>query len=295
MSGAPDETLVRGLLREQHGDLADLELAFAAAGGDHQLWRLGPELVVRLPHHDDAAEQDVNELAWLPAIAARMPVSIPVPVRAGQASALFPRTWMITTWVTGTPADVAPLSAVEAADQLAAALKALHVAAPAKAPATQRPTLDRLAARFEQNLDYADEADVTALRDHWRTAVAAEESSGPPVWIHGDLHPSNVLTNDGELVGMIDFGLLSAGDPAVDLGAAWALLPAALMPRFFERYGTPDTATIRRAAGWAAYIGLSLIAMGQPRHRGEPWHRSAFLDIGRRTVRALSDHPVSRS
>jgi aminoglycoside phosphotransferase (APT) family kinase protein len=113
--------------------------------------------------------------------------------------------------------------------------------------------------------------------------------------MRGDLHPANVLTDDGDLAGMIDFGLLSAGDPAIDLGAAWALLPVADVPRFLELYQPSDESTILRAGGWAAYIGLSLIGMGQPQHRGEPWYRSTFRGVGERTVRALVDHSAAWS
>jgi aminoglycoside phosphotransferase (APT) family kinase protein len=81
---------------------------------------------------------------------------------------------MITTWVPGTPADVAPLATAVAADRLADALKALHGVAPPSAPATQRPTLERLSQPFEQKLDSVGEADAVTLRRVWRTALAAD-------------------------------------------------------------------------------------------------------------------------
>jgi aminoglycoside phosphotransferase (APT) family kinase protein len=44
-----DGALVRALLREQHPDLAGLELRDVDGGWDNQMWRLGPDLAVRLP------------------------------------------------------------------------------------------------------------------------------------------------------------------------------------------------------------------------------------------------------
>ncbi|MYX50365.1 phosphotransferase, partial [Streptomyces sp. SID8385] len=64
-----------------------------------------------------------------------------------------------------------------------------------------------------------------AVRAVWEDAAAAPEWTGPRLWLHGDLHPANVLTADGTFCGVIDFGDLFAGDPAGDLAAAWVLLP----------------------------------------------------------------------
>ena len=75
------------------------------------------------------------------------------------------------------------------------------------------------------------EADVRAV---WDDAVAAPAWEGPPVWVHGDLHPANVVVADGTLAGVVDFGDLFAGDPAWDLAAAWVLLPAGAAARFFD-------------------------------------------------------------
>ncbi len=44
------------------------------------------------------------------------------------------------------------------------------------------------------------------------------------VWLHGDMHAQNVLSQDGRLAGVIDWGDMCSGDPAVDLGAVWGVL-----------------------------------------------------------------------
>ncbi len=88
------------------------------------------------------------------------------------------------------------------------------------------------------------------------------------MWVHGDLHPANVVVSDGTLSGIIDFGDLFAGDPAWDLAAAWVLLPAGTAARFFDRYARADEAAIRRARGLAAMKSLFLMLMGQNGDRG---------------------------
>ena len=62
------------------------------------------------------------------------------------------------------------------------------------------------------------------------------------MWVHGDLHPANVVVSDGTLSGVVDFGDMFAGDPAWDLAAAWVLLPAGTASRFFDMYAQADEA-----------------------------------------------------
>ncbi|MBV1954738.1 phosphotransferase, partial [Streptomyces sp. BV333] len=120
--------LVRSLLREHHPDLAGLPLSLAARGWDNQMWRLGDRLAVRLPWATESADALLRkEHAWLPGLAPHLPLPVPVPRHLGEPSPLFPRPWLLTTWVPGEPADRAPATrADQAADTLAAFLTALH-------------------------------------------------------------------------------------------------------------------------------------------------------------------------
>lgn len=129
-----DENLVRSLVQEQHPDLAGLDVREVAGGWDNQLWRLGDELAVRMPRTERAPSLLRKEHRWLPALAPRLPLPVPTPMRIGAPSTRFPRPWTIATWVPGEPADRAPISNDSAADTLAGFLKALHVKAPADAP-----------------------------------------------------------------------------------------------------------------------------------------------------------------
>ncbi|WP_329283627.1 aminoglycoside phosphotransferase family protein [Streptomyces sp. NBC_01451] len=280
--------LVRDLLKDQHPDLAGLPIREVAGGWGNQMWRVGDELAVRMPRTEEAPDLLRKECRWLPVLAPRLPLPVPTPVRIGEPSARFPRPWAVMTWVPGEPLDCTTISrGNHAADALAGFLRALHAEAPAEAPAS----LDRgghpkkCTDGFENFLQAIDPggftADTPAVRAVWDDAVAAPEWEGPPVWLHGDLHPANVVVTDGTLSGVIDFDSMFAGDPAWDLAAAWLLLPAGVASRFFDTYAQADEAAIRRARGLAAVKCLFLILMGQNGDRGLPGGKPNWGPVGR--------------
>jgi len=289
-----EQDLVRALLAEQHPDLADLELRDVAGGWDNQLWRLGTELAVRLPRTERAPALLRTEQKWLPVLARRLPLPTPAPVRIGEPSALFEHTWTITRWVEGDPADHAPITRADAAETLAGFLVALHQQAPTDAPTnpTRGIPLAAMHDGFTSSLRViADDVSVDAAREIWEKAVAAPAWHGPPTWLHGDLHPANVVVRDGTLAGVIDFGELCAGDPATDLSAAWILLPAGTASRFFATYRDADEATIARARGWAVLRALHLISIGRNGRLGLPGGKPTWEPAGRAALeRAVTVH-----
>jgi aminoglycoside phosphotransferase (APT) family kinase protein len=289
-----DTDLVRALLSDQHPDLADRELRRVDGGWDNQMWRLGNELAVRLPRTERAPALLHIEQTWLPAVAGRLPLPTPIPVRIGQPSRLFEHTWTIARWVDGEPADHTPITRVDAADVLAEFLRALHDRAPADAPAN--PGRGIPFAEFEEDTEecfavIADHPSAAGARHVWDEALAAPGWAGAPLWLHGDLHPANVVVRNGTLAGVIDFGEMCAGDPATDLSAAWILLPAGAADRFFDAYGHADDATITRARGWAVLRALGLIEVGQNGRRGLPGGKASWEPAGYATLeRVLIPH-----
>ncbi|WP_172381765.1 phosphotransferase [Streptomyces sp. MNP-20] len=298
---APDaditEDLIRDLLRAQHPDLADRPLKLGARGWDNQVWRLGDDLAVRMPWATRSADDLLRkEHAWLPALAPRLPLPVPVPQRLGEPSARFPRPWLVTTWVPGEPADHAPATrAADAAVTLAAFLTALHRPAPDGAPEGRDrggPLADTAEA-CAQGLTSATERglirDPEAVRAVWEDAAAAPGWAGPRLWLHGDLHPANVLTANGTFCGVIDFGDLFAGDPAFDLAAAWILLPDGALDLFHEACRpVPDTATLRRARGWAVLRALACLHIGDAGVRGRPGGKATWGPPAQAALRRLT-------
>lgn len=293
--------LIRDLLQDQHPDLAGLPLREVEGGWGNQMWRLGDELAVRIQRMDTDPDHHLKERRWLPLLAPRLPLPIPFPVRSGTPSERFPKMWTVMTWVSGLPLDQGSITRGEhAADTLAAFLRSLHVPAPADAPVDpgrgahpkdSTNGFDRFFGSLDADVIGSDAADVRAI---WDDAVAAPAWEGPPVWVHGDLHPANVVVAHGTLAGVIDFGDLSVGDPALDLAAAWVLLPAGAAAHFFAAYAEADEATVRRARGMAALKSLFLMLMGQNGDRGLPGGKPAWGPAGRAALDRVLSEPVAR-
>ena len=306
--------LVLRLLADQHPDLASLPVSFLANGWDNVMYRLGSRLLVRLPRRALGAEIIVNEQRWLSLLAPRLPLPIPAPERTGVPALGYPYSWSVVPFIPGIPASSvfaaggpAALAVPDALDwavvtaSLARFLGALHVPAPADAPRNPRrggPLASR-AGLFADNLQIALAADGAAggvprasrnaVLGAWADALAAPVYAGPPLWLHGDLHPANILHSERRLSGVIDFGDITAGDPASDLSVAWMLLPLEWHGAFRAGYaaaGGPgggaaddDSALWRRARGWALALGIVFLA-----HSAD---NPELLGIGRRTLAAV--------
>jgi aminoglycoside phosphotransferase (APT) family kinase protein len=280
--------LVRRMLRAQHPDLADLPVQRVANGWDNVVFRLGGELAVRMPRREVAAGILLNEQRWLPLLAPRLPLPVPAAVRIGRPGPGYPWPWSIVPFLPGRPASDTPPSDLRAAAVVIGGfLGALHQGAPPDAPANpvRGVPLARRAAAFEQNLgSVAAEVDQAAVTRTWEAALAAPPWDAPGIWLHGDPHPGNILVRDGRVSAVIDFGDITAGDPATDLALAWMMLPAGCHEAFREAYHR--SASVRageplwlRARGWALNFALAFLANSadDPRLRA----------VGRHTLAAV--------
>lgn len=273
------ERLVRALLREQHPDLADLALVEVASGWDNLIYRLGDALSVRLPRRATSATLVEHEQRWLPELAVGLPLPVPVPVRVGVPGCGYPWRWTIGTWLPGRAAELDPPADLEAAAALLGEfLAALHRPAPADAPHNPYRGVplaersDRLIAGLDLLTGSVDRARVM---DRWSVLVQTPAWPGPPLWLHGDVHPLNLLVDDGRLSAVIDFGDVTAGDPASDLAVGWMLFE--LTPReVFRASSGADPDTWARAEAWALALGVAM-ATGDDQ----------VAAIGRRTIAAV--------
>lgn len=259
-----DEPLVRSLLADQAPEFSTLELWRAASGWDNEMWRVGPDHVVRVPRRASAVELIDHEQRWLPLLARHLPVPVPVPVVAGRATERHPRPWNLVRWLPGQPLAARPGSA-SFARSLASFLLALHRPAPHDAPLNEWrgvPLASR-ADRVEAGLDaFAVRSKGHAadrLRRRWDQLVVTREYESEPVWIHGDLHPLNLLERDGELAAVIDFGDLSSGDPASDLAVGWMAFETDGRELLRSLLPNVDDATWARAQGWALALGVLVL------------------------------------
>jgi aminoglycoside phosphotransferase (APT) family kinase protein len=283
-----DVALVRRLLRAQFPRWADLSLApVPSAGTDNALYRLGEDLVVRLPRIGWAVAAVAVEHRWVPWLAPRLPVPVPVPVALGRPGAGYPWPWTVCRWLPGANPDPgAAAGAAPLADDLGAVVTALHRLDAGHGPPAARgvPVAERDGATRAAlaALAGSDEAvDLAAAEAVWAAACRVPPWPGPPVWLHGDLSPGNVLVAGGRLVGLLDFGCTGVGDPAVDLVPTWNLFAPTAAAEFRDTIEIDDD-TWDRARGWA----LSIALIQLPYYRGT---NPTLAASSRRTIARILD------
>ncbi len=277
-----DVALVRRLLREQFPEWAKLPLsAVAESGTVNALYRLGDELVVRIPRNRPSLWSDLDdEFTWLPRLAPLLPVAVPIPVARGRPSGDYPHEWGIFEWLPGenpTPGEVRQ----SLAGELAELVTGIHAIELEGGPQSVRgDDLARFDEFTRENLQALEgELDTDTAERLWDEALGVPPWPHDQVWIHADLMPGNLLLRDGRLSAVIDWGGSGMGDPAVDLMVAWNLLDAAGRRRF--RAALPyDDDTWARGRGWALWSGLG----------GIPYYRATFPEFAanaRHTVQEI--------
>ena len=259
---AIDEALVRGLLTDQFSQWADLPLRRVEPDGTvNAIFRLGEQLVLRLPRRNGPTTPGGKEHDWLPRLAPVLPLEIPVPVAQGRPGAGYPWFWEVYTWLEGEIAPVESIDTLQAACDLAAFVGALQRMDPAGAPpgrgiplAERDPEIRHWLARFDGE---------PAVAEEWERALSAPPWHGPPVWHHGDLDPRNWLVREGRIAAVVDWGSSGIGDPACDVMVAWKLHSPEARDAFRDTLPTDD-ATWERARGWALSQAVSALAYYTP-------------------------------
>ncbi|UOX91264.1 aminoglycoside phosphotransferase family protein [Amycolatopsis sp. FBCC-B4732] len=251
--------VVRQLIDTQFPRWAHLPLEPAPSQGvDNATYRLGPELSVRLPRYARWTGQVAREQEWLPKLAPHLPLPVPVPLAEGKPGAGYPFPWSVLRWLPGDAVDPDTGTAGELAGFFAVLQRIDATGGPqpqwsngfrgvamtderdsAIAPARLAPRIEALAGLI----------DLDAVAAVWEAARAAPPWAGPPVWIHGDPAPGNLLAREGRVSAVIDFGTLAVGDPACDLIVAWSVLSAAERREFRAELDIDD-ATWARGRGW---------------------------------------------
>ncbi|AWW38884.1 aminoglycoside phosphotransferase family protein [Streptomyces cadmiisoli] len=292
-----DETLVRSLLKAQRPRWADLPLSPAGAGTDNTMYRLGDDLLVRLPRTADTGRAVRKEQEWLPRLAPRLTCRVPEPVHAGTPTAAFPHAWSVHRWIDG--AEAGPDTVRDWAafgTDLAAFVRELHhvdLMGATRADAlswyrggTLGPCDEWVGKALADCRSTVGPAlDVDTLERLWRDALTLPEPAGTHVWLHGDLKPTNLLVRDGRLHAVIDFGALSLGFPDAEHAALWDLPPLA-REAYRDAMNLDDT-TWLRARAWAIAVGVSGISCY--------WHTfPAFVAECRARLRAILTDAAGR-
>lgn len=264
-----DDQLVRRLVDAQFPQWRDRRLRrLPPKGTDNQLYRLGDDLLLRLPRIDWAADSPAREHAWLPRLAPHLPLPVPEPVALGEPANEYPFQWLVVTWLDGVTVTGRHLGDAEdnvAWDGLATEVAEFLVTlrgidatgAPLKTDGSRGAPLADCDAWVREWTERAgDRVDGAAVLASWEESLAAPAWSGPPCWLHADIHEGNLLTRGGRVTGVIDWGAMGAGDPAVELNTVWGFLPPEVAPDFREAMGL-DNAAWLRGRGWALVPSIS--------------------------------------
>lgn len=231
------------------------------SGTDNQLFRLGDDLLIRMPRINWAAAEAERQHYWLPRLAEHLTLPIPAPIALGEPGEDYLWHWTVVPWFEGATPTAETFDPDEWAVSLAAFVCELRAVpamdAPLKTEGRGAPleSLDEWVRTWTARADPA-EVDRDAVLAVWRDALDAPAWDGDPVWFHGDLHDGNLLVRNGRLSAVIDWGAAGRGDPAVELNAMWGYLPWVASELYREKVGL-DEAAYRRSRGYALAPAIS--------------------------------------
>lgn len=285
-------------MAQQFPQWSDRELSPAGAGTDNVMFRLGDDLLLRLPRTPGTSRALDKELRWLPRLAASLPLRVPTPVATGAPGAGYPHRWAVYEWLPGDTADRAviadPAHFGRALARFVRALQGTDHSGARRSdgmdfyrglPFPERPAWARTVVDDCRRLPAAaDTLDLDAAAAVLASAEAVATRAAPPEqrWLHGDLRPANLLVRDGALAAVIDWGTLSIGVTTAEHAPLWDL-PAEARTGYRDELGVEDAGWLV-AAGWSLIIGLSGVL-----HYHRSWPE--FADESRARVRAVLADP----
>lgn len=262
-----DEALVSKLIAEQFPAWSGLPVrAVPRQGWDNRTYRLGEELLVRLPSAEGYAAAVEKEQRALRFLGGALRVPVPAPVALGAPGAGYPFPWSVLRWLPGETLEAASLVDRERlardlggwlSDLRALPTEAGYAAGGHSAFRGCHPSA--YGAEVDLALRALDgRVDVELCREVWLTATTSVWTA-EPVWFHGDLAWGNLLIEHGRLSAVIDFGTCGVGDPACDLVIAWTYFGGAEREIFREAAGL-GTDAWQRARGWALWKALITVS-----------------------------------
>ncbi|TDQ00979.1 aminoglycoside phosphotransferase family protein [Labedaea rhizosphaerae] len=247
--------LVVGLLATQCPQWADRPVRrVASSGTENALFRIGDDLVARLPRLPRAIDAIIAERDLLTRLAPHLPVTVPEPVHEGTPAAGFAAPWSVYRWLDGTNPVEGSVTVPFARDlaRFVLALREIEPDGPRAGRGGALAARDSYVRAAIAELD--GRMDTAAITEVWDAALLLPDTD-EVAWLHGDLSPGNLLTHDGRLAAVIDFGTTGTGNPTVDLIPAWNLMGPDARAAFRAELAVDDV-TWERGRAWALSIAL---------------------------------------
>lgn len=266
----------RMLIERQFPPLAPVRLAPFGRGWDNTAFLINDGIVFRFPRRQIAAPLIMREVQILPLLAPHLPVRIPVPEYAGAPADDYPWAFAGYTLIPGQTACRRPWPNGERAQQAPAVAEFLshlhripiHDQTAAWAPgdeierANVAQRAPKLIERLRVNAAGLHDRETDFLVQRVEELAAAPMRTMPYCWVHGDFYARHLLYHQNHLAGVIDWGDVHLGDPALDLSIAFSFLPPAARAAFRKAYGEIDAATWQRARFRALHYGAVLVEYG---------------------------------
>ena len=274
------EELVRKLVDAQFLHFARLPLRKLGASGSSNIqFRLGNDLLVRLPRLLGDGASIKKEEHWTPIIGSHLPVAVPEYVESGEPALGYSERWSIVRWLDGEhplvydPKEPSAIQRSQLTSELARelasvvlAFRSIDVPQEAAADEQLRNYRGRALVSHDKQMRHNIERcksidgltlDLDAVLSVWGDAMdlpgASEVESKN--WYHGDLVAENLLLTNGQLSAVLDFGGLGVGDPTIDLLGAWELLDSPAREVFRVTVGVNDVEWLRGRA-WALAVAV---------------------------------------
>ena len=100
------EELVKKLIAQQFPVFGNLAIrSVKMQGHDNRTFRLGSDMLIRMPTAEAYALKVPKEQEWLPRLAPHLTTPIPIPLKMGRASEEYPFNFSIYKWLDGESAN----------------------------------------------------------------------------------------------------------------------------------------------------------------------------------------------
>jgi aminoglycoside 2''-phosphotransferase len=234
---------VRARINTVFPEIEIVTVSRLGAGWDSEAWLINDELVFRFALRPGLDNQIRKERDLLIEISPYLGVRVPVPIyiaRDGGKNALG---FSGHEYIPGRPLSEVSLSQRDLeriADDIAAFLSTLHglstediepLVSPIT-PETGQPWLHRDPFRIDI-FPILDAEERVAVEDRWDKLTAGMGLPPRLVPIHADLDEEHLLVDEsGRLVGIIDWGDATIGDPALDFAGLDTLLRRFVLARY---------------------------------------------------------------